>query len=653
MFALNNKKTICLKEVMKTKTEIWKFFTKRLIEGKKSYTVICNFCQHSFAQNATRMKNHLKLCAKCPATIHNNMSNTKNNVNRSSDNISINENTNSTVSAASMSSGSCSKSSDFLLNFTDRMNYNDQKQAELLLARAIYTSSTPLSIVESDRWKLFFQFLRPSFQLPSRYQISHKLLEEEYIRLHNEVELCIASATNLSIQCDGWSNLRNESILNIIITTPKPVFVKFINTKCNRHTSEYISNLLIETIEQYSPTKFLTVVTDNAANMIKAGNLIVEKFPHITAFGCFAHTLHLLMGDILKIKNIQDLITAGKHIVKSVTGAHLLLAKFTEIKIELKVNVSLSLPVITRWGSHLMFLKNLLNAKTVLENLCVTKDDFLNKKISEVKIKKFIFDETFWDNIQELINLISPICKWITLLESDKPTIHLALKAWRDVRNGLSIQYSYSTLLNKTDRDKIFESLENRDKVLLKPIHFAADIVNPFSGGSHLRGNNDRIDGMKFIRQEMQYMDEEQSNIKKSMGELGSFMTREENYANDFLWETDEETFTPITWWKTFFPGTLLTKVAIRILSMPVTTSATERSFSTQSTIHTSRRNKLTTDRALKLNYIKHNSKLLNTKNDGKLNNGNESNLNEEEESSFSDTYENVSDSENDELMTI
>ncbi|XP_050503989.1 uncharacterized protein LOC114326284 [Diabrotica virgifera virgifera] len=44
---------------------------------------------------------------------------------------------------------------------------------------------------------------------------------------------------------------------------------------------------------------------------------------------------------------------------------------------------------------------------------------------------------------------------------------------------------------------------------------------------------------------------------------------------------------------------------------MPCTSAATERSFSSQSSIHTKRRNRLTTQRAANLNYIQYNSKLL------------------------------------------
>jgi len=47
-------------------------------------------------------------------------------------------------------------------------------------------------------------------------------------------------ATTLHLQLDGWSNIRNEGIINFIINKPEPRFVSFLDTTDNRHTSEYI-----------------------------------------------------------------------------------------------------------------------------------------------------------------------------------------------------------------------------------------------------------------------------------------------------------------------------------------------------------------------------------------------------------------------------
>ncbi|KAJ8939735.1 hypothetical protein NQ314_011021 [Rhamnusium bicolor] len=143
--------------------------------------------------------------------------------------------------------------------------------------------------------------LRPAFKLPSRYHLFHRLLDNAYEETNKFVESKVAEAQNLSIMCDGWTNIRNEDII-VIITTPEPVFVKCVETSTDKHTTQYIKMLLEDVLKTYNPQKFVCIITDNTSNMRKAAKELEEIYPHIISFGCFAHTLDLLCGGILKTK---------------------------------------------------------------------------------------------------------------------------------------------------------------------------------------------------------------------------------------------------------------------------------------------------------------------------------------------------------------
>ena len=57
--------------------------------------------------------------------------------------------------------------------------------------------------------------------------------------------------------------------------------------------------------------------------------------------------------------------------------------------------------------------------------------------------------------------------------------------------------------------------------------------------------------------------------------------------------------------------NSFLSRVAKKLLSIPPSSAAAERNFSSLSTVHTKKRNRLTAHRAAKLVYIYHNSRLL------------------------------------------
>lgn len=69
----------------------------------------------------------------------------------------------------------------------------------------------------------------------------------------------------------------------------------------------------IKTIEEYGAFKFMGLVSDNASNMKSAWGHVTAKFPHISAYGCLAHGLNLLLSDILKIQDFKNVILRNQN----------------------------------------------------------------------------------------------------------------------------------------------------------------------------------------------------------------------------------------------------------------------------------------------------------------------------------------------------
>lgn len=67
------------------------------------------------------------------------------------------------------------------------------------------------------------------------------MLNAEYKKVENFTNDLIDNSQSLAIMSDGWSNIRHESIVNFIVTTPKPVFVESVETKEERHTGNLIA----------------------------------------------------------------------------------------------------------------------------------------------------------------------------------------------------------------------------------------------------------------------------------------------------------------------------------------------------------------------------------------------------------------------------
>lgn len=457
-------------------------------------------------------------------------------------------------------------------------------------------------MLEHPLWQKVFAACRPVYKIPTRCALSSTLLENEYSEMKKQVSEIVLSAPHLHLQCDGWTNIRNNGIINFVLSTPRPVFVKSVPTGQNRHTAEYISDEVNKVLIEFNPTKFITLIGDNAANVQKSFMMLQNVYPHLVPLNCLAHSINLLFNDIVCLQSLIDFKSDSLSIVKTINRSQILKASLETINKEQNILCSLKLPSPTRWASFFYCLESLNSTKFGLQILAVREQTL------STTIKKLLLDDSgFWVNVENCINLLKPMVKCITLLESDSCNIHNVYKYIKEIETCLN-KTTDSSLLSTTDSSKMCVIFQKRKANMIKPIHLAATVLNPSDQGTSL-SSEEYIDANEFIY-----------NISKARGlntniimsELANYKTKSSGFwLKNYLWES-ANSMEPLVWWNGLCSFSVLSSLATSILSAPTTSAATERSFSTYGNIHTKKRNKLTCDRAGKITYISHNWKLIN-----------------------------------------
>ena len=105
-------------------------------------------------------------------------------------------------------------------------------------------------MVENPLWKRFFYAIRPAYVVPSMYKISESLLDSEYNKIKVETMATIAECDSIGMMCDGWSNIRNEPIINLVVSQPKPIFWKSFHTDLQSHTGKCTATEVLKVIEE-------------------------------------------------------------------------------------------------------------------------------------------------------------------------------------------------------------------------------------------------------------------------------------------------------------------------------------------------------------------------------------------------------------------
>ncbi|XP_022817532.1 zinc finger BED domain-containing protein RICESLEEPER 2-like [Spodoptera litura] len=576
----------------KKNTDVWDNY----FHSTTSTIVKCKHCEKVYQfGNVSKMSSHLLKCYRCPTVIKNKLQ--KIPVTRTSaTNSPLQDESHREMSqdTSLTDTTSITTSSEISSEITpEKKLYLDQ-----LLSKAIFVTGSPLSIVEHPLWVRFFDDLQPVYKLPSRKAISTTHLETIYNEMVNEITDELKSLNDLHLQCDGWSNQRNEGIINFIIAKPEPVFVKSLYTTnnkiTNRHTSQYISQEIIKVINVYGGHKFVTLIGDNAINIQRAFHIVKNTYAHIIPLKCVAHTLNLMCEDCLKLEPINAFISIATDTIKAIKKNTLL----AQIVKEKNSDETLKLPGKTRWGSYCTALKSLKKSKVALQTLAVHEGATVSDEL-----KSNLLDLHFWTMVENCINLLEPITEKIFKLEGNGILINEVYMAFKDIKSTFNFAFPNISILNERNKQDITNAVIKRANNCLKPIHYAAYLLDPRSQGIELDEEHE-VDAMKFIH-----------DVSKSLNidvgvDLANYRAKQGLWSRPFIWKNVAE-MDPVVWWRGLCKSKLLSRVAVRILTAPCTSAATERSFSMHAHIHSHKRNRLTTDRAAKIAFISYNWNLL------------------------------------------
>ncbi|XP_065656505.1 uncharacterized protein LOC136081964 [Hydra vulgaris] len=392
------------------------------------------------------------------------------------------------------------------------------------------------------------------------------------------------------------------------LPSSSPILWKTLPTGTLSHSGEYMANEIKKVLEEINPKKVLGIVTDNAANMKNAWTRLKDCYPHLHCYGCISHGLNLLFTDFLKLTTLTVLMSQVTDIVKEIKNSHLSVAAFRDIQKKsagVVTCISLKLPVRTRWGSTVACLDSIQKNKQPLKTLAISENSGLNSVT-----KNILLSDVFWDRVEGFFKLLSPIADAIKKTESNTPLLSTVVETFHFLEDHIFKNLTVSPFSKKEEEEakKIFKK---RKDFCLTEIHLAANILDPKFQGRVLTGEQ-KIDACEAIHNIAASMPDVNEEIM--MFDLANYQSKGGIISKLFIWTAVGIT-QPINWWKGLCSFTELSKVASRILQLPASSAACERSFSTYSNIHSAKRNRLTIERAGKLVFISQNLKLENIEN--------------------------------------
>ncbi|XP_050387765.1 uncharacterized protein LOC126804047 [Argentina anserina] len=647
------------------KAPLWIYANKiEKMPGGGSWRFQCKFCEKSFVGSHNRVATHLlkdggkgiKHCLKVTPQQHANMSKLLNDCKQRVKNAAPRP-----VPLPSSSRNASTSSLDYDMSYHSSIptssatepkkrrgmgtalekafQNNSREQCDGEIARMFYTGGLSFNLARNPHYRLSYVRASslPGYVPPGYNALRTTLLQKEKknLQLHLQPIKDSWNAKGVSICSDGWSDPQRRPIINLIAANANgPMMLRAVNTQGEIKTGDMIVDLIIECIKEVGHENIVQIVTDNAANCVKAGAIISSKYPSIFWTPCVVHTLNLAVKNIcapsLQTRNNDDVYDACKWIgplaydvsfIKNFIMNHgMRLVMFTE-HCDLKLLTIAS----TRFASTLVMFKRFKKIKAGLQHMVISNkwDDYKEDDVRKAAaVKQKILDEMFWDELDYVISFTEPIYSMIRRSDTDKSSLHLVYEWWEDMIQNVK-KAIYRKERKQLHEDSSFWNVVH--KVLMSrwsksstPLHCMAHSLNPkYYSPEWLLEDSTR----KAPHQDIDITRERKNCILKYFDDADQRREVNVEYSNFSLCMDDfcnvdamhdRSILHPLKWWAVHGASSpRLQALAFKLLRQPSSSSCCERNWSTYKFIHSATRNKITPQRAEDLVYVHTNLRLV------------------------------------------
>eukprot|EP00253_Pinus_taeda_P026074 PITA_26074 len=223
-------------------------------------------------------------------------------------------------------------------------------------------------------------------------------------------------------------------------------------------------------------------------------------------------------------------------------------------------------------------------------------------------VKTFVFGDSLWDKVTEIVSFTEPLVKVLRLMDGEKLVMGYIYEGMEKAKEAIKTFYKG----NESKYLPIWQIIDSRwDRQLHSPLHATRAYLNPslfYNEGSSIQRDPEVMRGVMICIEKM-FPDQDiqdEINIQQDMYKEASGMFG----FNSSQRLKDKKM--PSHWWiDCGAEAPQLQEFAIRVLSQPCSASSCERNWSVFQHIHRKKRNKLEHERLEKLVFIYYNLRML------------------------------------------
>ncbi|MDR3546657.1 MAG: DUF domain-containing protein, partial [Candidatus Pacebacteria bacterium] len=419
-------------------------------------------------------------------------------------------------------------------------------------------------------------------EMPVRRAIKATTMEVEKEMRDALVQRLAASSEPCAIAFDGWTNVVQSKVTNIVLVCEGRAFYWCsIANRSERNTAAWMQQAMHPHIDELLSrgVRLAGFIADNESVNTALFNLLTEKYPFFIRVPCAAHTVQLVVKSSMATERWKRVRDGVEELLKAFALKDPRQQLMTLQQTATNSSLNLIKPNDTRWNSFLFACVRMLKLRDFIQ--------LIHRR-----------EDSFWSEMQALVDFLLPFQIATDVLQKDAATLYDIFQQWNILTKhilantaGPEQRHSMSALRQRWSGQVNNEATmstavlaldlkldgimrEDIDAAKKFIVNWGATYLSFFKLSSH---PSVQLKGLLWVQ-------------------LGHLATRKEAFA-----ELDERIsmtklaigvkWNALTVWASY--DMELAVVARALLSIPASEASVERSFSAQDSIHTKKRNSL------------------------------------------------------------
>ncbi|RXN34368.1 zinc finger BED domain-containing 1-like protein [Labeo rohita] len=397
------------------------------------------------------------------------------------------------------------------------------------------------------------------------------------------------------------------------------------------HTADHIARELTEIICEWDipSSKIVSVVHDNAANMVACTNQLVQqpRWGKMKGVRCAGHTLQLCINSALKQDPICRTVAAARRLVshfkKSAKATTALQEQQKQQNVPLHKLVQ---DVVTRWNSVYLMLDRLIEQKGPVS--AVLTDESVSKRSD----RDLELSTSQWRTAEDIVAVLKPMITLTELLsQENNASLSATVPMLMNIKKRHLVVHEDDSRTTKIIKTTLSDEMDRRWELkgpgLEISVYISAAVLDPRFKKLSFLSDDQRDEAYSVVAELAESLTDRSCQEESDTVDPGPTAPKQDAVmamllASDEDEEEQDETsemkvylkdFTkcnggPLEWWKKNedrYPK--LSRVAKRFHSIPSTSTPSERIFSKAGFIANKSRSALFPTNVNKLVFLAHN----------------------------------------------